>query len=75
MYFCNNSCKWQSFNFFAVMEKIEVRAVIKFYALKWKSATRIKVKLDSVLENSLLSISKVHTRVTDSNVVERAVAK
>lgn len=47
------------------MEKSEVRAVIKFYVLKDKTATQIKTKLDRVLGSSSPSLSTVHTWVTD----------
>lgn len=47
------------------MEKTEVRAVIKFYVLKGKTATQIKAKLDAVLGDSSPAMSTVHTWVTD----------
>lgn len=47
------------------MEKTEVRAVIKFYVLKGKSATQIQTKLNSVLGDSSPSFSTIHSWVAE----------
>lgn len=47
------------------MKRNEIRAVIKFYVFKDKTATQIKAKLDSVLGNSAPALSTIHTWVTD----------